>query len=66
MIYLALCINKCQMRNMHKMCPDFRGLKYCLGLKYSEKSSLRKKETVPRLVNSVSKVVEMGMFRACS
>lgn len=43
---LALCINICQMRNMQNV-PVFRGKQYCLGLKCSEKSSLRKKETIP-------------------
>ena len=65
MMSLTLCINKYKMRNIHKMCHEFRGQKCCLGLKCSEKS-LKKKETIPRWVNSVSKGVEVGMCRACS
>lgn len=65
MMSLALCINKCQMRNIHKMCHEFRGQQYCLELKCSEKS-LKKKETIPGWVNSVSKGVEVGMYRAYS
>lgn len=65
MMSLTLCINKYQMRNIHKMCHEFRGQKYCLELKWSEKS-LKKEETIPRWVNSVSKSVEVGMYRAYS
>ena len=47
MMSLALCRNKYQMRNICKMCHEFRGQNCCLGLKCWKKS-LRKKEATPR------------------
>lgn len=53
------------MRNICKMCHEFRGWKCCLGLKCPEKFFPEEEGKYPKVVNSAGKVVEMGMY-TCS